>query len=381
MTVARISYRWINMTGQSPIYILGFGAIGSLLGVHLQKYGGRKVIPIFRSLDRLNEFKKLDCKITIKPLFDASLSPLTEQFQSATCPGIFQGKIDNLIVTCKTYQTAEALKMFLPYLHNDTNIIVIQNGLGVAEVLKEQVFTGSDLQSNLFQGVIGHGIFQDKEIKNQYNHAGFVDCKVSKLPENDENIIETLDQLNEWKQNDLVKALLTLDQSLAVIHMTYQELLLGQLEKFLVNCCINSVTSIIDCMNGELANCSEPIFTSIIEEALHVFQIAYKPLFDYPETFRNTESGNLPELDVTGRLNLERTLKNTIYMGCIVNGSNSSSMRQDVLHLRETEIDFINGYIVTLCKKFSLPESDAKVNKTIQQLVKLRLKLNTSRNI
>lgn len=194
------------MTGQSPIYILGFGAIGSLLGVHLQKYGGRKVIPIFRSLDRLNEFKKLDCKITIKPLFDASLSPLTEQFQSATCPGIFQGKIDNLIVTCKTYQTAEALKMFLPYLHNDTNIIMIQNGLGVAEVLKEQVFTGSDLQSNLFQGVIGHGIFQDKEIKNQYNHAGFVDCKVSKLPENDENIIETLDQLNEWKQNDLVKA-------------------------------------------------------------------------------------------------------------------------------------------------------------------------------
>ncbi|CDO92342.1 unnamed protein product [Kluyveromyces dobzhanskii CBS 2104] len=368
------------MTVYPSIHILGFGAIGSLIGVHLQKYGGTKVIPLFRSLERLNEFKKNKCKTSIKPLFDLSLGLVTEQFTSAACPETFKGKIDNLIITCKTYQTADALRPFLPYLHNESNIIMIQNGLGVTELLKEEVFTGTDLKPNLFQGVIGHGIFQDKEIKSQYNFAGFVNCKISKLPEDDKNIIETFDQLNEWKKNDLIKALLALENSLAVVHMTYQELLLGQLEKFLVNCCINSVTSIVDCINGELANCGEPVFTSIIEEALNVFQTAYKPLFEYPQIFDKTENGKLPKLDVAGRLNLDVTVKSTIEMGCIINGSNSSSMRQDVLNLRDTEIDYINGYIVTLCRKFSLPESDAKVNRTIQQLVKLRLRLNQTRH-
>ena len=368
-----------NMTAQPSVYILGFGAIGSLLGVHLQKYGGTKVTPLFRSLGRLSDFKTNDYEVSIKPLYDSSLEILTERFPDASCPENFKGKIDNLIVTCKTYQTADALRPFLPYLDNNSNIIMIQNGLGVAEVLKEQVFNGGDLKPNLFQGVIAHGIFQDSEIKNQYNHAGFVDCKISKLPENDSDIIETFADLEALKQNELIKMLNSLDQSLGVVHMTYQELLLGQLEKFLVNCCINSVTSIIDCMNGELANCAGPIFQSIIEEAINVFHTAYKPLFDYEDIYKGAKHGQLPKLNVAGRLNVATMLENTMHVGCVVNGGNSSSMRQDVLNLRETEIDYINGYVVTLCKKFSLPESNAKVNRTIQELVKLRLKLNQTR--
>lgn len=255
---------------------------------------------------------------------------------------------------------------------------MVQNGLGVLEVLREQVFNG-DLKPRLFQGVIAHGVFQDPEISNQYNHAGFVDCKVAKLPSGEDNFVQTLSELEADEGNEMIKMLLSLKDSLNVIHMTYQELLLSQLEKFLVNCCMNSITSIVDCVNGELKSSAEPIFTEIIKEAIDIFEIAFKQLFQYPALSQNDEQ--LPVLEVHQRLNLERMVKLTMNMGCVVNGDNSSSMRQDVLNLRDTEIDYINGYLVTLCEKFHLPPSECKVNATIQKLVKLRLSLNRLRKI
>lgn len=365
------------MTTSSAVHILGFGAIGALVAAQLQASTKTEIIPLLRSTARLNDFASNDYTIKIKPLYDTSKSLLVARFPAASCPEQFSGKIDNLIVTCKTYQTKAAIEPYLPFLHDDSNIIMIQNGLGVLELLREQVFVGT-LQPRLFQGVIAHGIFQDSQDKSLFNHAGFVDCKIAKLPSKRTEISQTLTELQSDKEIPLVSILLQLSESLNLIHMTYQELLVGQLEKFLINCCINSVTSIVDCINGELDSIAKPIFTDIISEALDVFQYAFKPLFQYAQISEGNDE--LPDLDVANRLSLERMVKVTLQMGCQVNGDNSSSMRQDVVNLRQTEIDYINGYIVSLCEKLQLPSSACKINATIQKLVKLRLELNQRRS-
>lgn len=362
---------------QPTIFVLGFGSIGALLAAQLQKRAQANVIPLLRSKQRLAEFQKYEYKAKIRSIFKEGHPELVATFPNASCPDLMPSecKIDNLIITTKTYQTKEAMAPYMKYIHPDTNIILVQNGLGVFEVLQEEVFL--DFSPNLFQGVISHGAFHDTGFT--FNHAGFADLKIARLPVGkNSDIVQSLSLVREdAENNELMKAFCEPQfvESLAVKHLTYQEMLLGQLEKFLVNACINPITSIVDCINGELKTIAGPIFESIITEALAVLKIAYKPLFDY-----TPKNSDFPALDVTGTLDASRMLEFIIRIGCIVNDDNSSSMRQDVLNLRDTEIQYINGFIVRLCEKLGLPSEQCKVNQSVETLVNLRLGLNRTRD-
>ncbi|CUS22186.1 LAQU0S04e10176g1_1 [Lachancea quebecensis] len=367
------------MTQARPkVFVLGFGSIGVLLASCLHQQSQSVVIPLLRSKERLGDFKKLSFKAGVRALYQKD-RPLSESvLENASCPELFpqDWKIDNLIITTKTYQTKEALAPYMKYIHPDTNIILVQNGLGVFEVLNDEIFL--DFKPNLFQGVISHGIFHDTGFT--FNHAGFGDMKVARLPSKDPSSIVQSNSLiaNDANNNELIRLMCSpgYAKALAVKHLTYQEMLLGQLEKFLVNTCINPVTSIVDCINGELKDCAKPIFTAIITEALDILRVAYRPLFDY-----KSQSDDYPVLDVASVLNADRMLEFIIHVGCVVNKENSSSMRQDVVNVRETEIDYINGYIVTLCEKLGLGPEKCKTNQTIATLVKLRLELNKTRKL
>ncbi|CAI4863413.1 CQS_1a_G0057190.mRNA.1.CDS.1 [Saccharomyces cerevisiae] len=48
-------------------------------------------------------------------------------------------------------------------------------------------------------------------------------------------------------------------------HSTSQEMLFGQLYKFLINACMNRITAILDCVSGEMKNSCSPVFTYIID--------------------------------------------------------------------------------------------------------------------
>ncbi|CAI4512005.1 CFS_G0024170.mRNA.1.CDS.1 [Saccharomyces cerevisiae] len=69
---------------------------------------------------------------------------------------------------------------YLPYINKNTNLILIQNGLGVLELLREEIFTDSKNRPHLFQGVISHGVYQDKA--GVFNHAGWAgmeNCQIA----------------------------------------------------------------------------------------------------------------------------------------------------------------------------------------------------------
>ncbi|QLQ80951.1 hypothetical protein HG537_0E03060 [Torulaspora globosa] len=361
------------------IHILGLGAMGALLAVDLLRFTNVTVVPLFRSQDRLLRFQnEFNSTIAVRKLFENDQPLHSCKLECSESPETFAGgMIKNLIITTKTYQTAEALKPYLRFIDHNTNLILVQNGLGVPEMLKEKVFTDPETDPQLFQGVISHGAFHDQGFT--FNHAGLGDLKIARLPHDPNDPIQSEeDASRDRKQNELVQLLteVTFAASFQTTQMTYQELLMGQLYKFLVNACINPVTSIVDCINGELADDSTEIFTLIIDECLQVLKVAYKPLFEYETNYHNTKG--YPIVPVLSVLNTENMVKEVIRLGCIVNRHNSSSMRQDTLYLRDTEIDYINGYIVKLANKYKL---NAKINETVQSLVKLRLALNKKRKL
>lgn len=363
------------------IHIVGMGSMGTLLAVNLIKYSNASIIPLFRNKSRLEQFQNEGkSTIGIRKIYldDAPLD--TEVLKESYSPENFPGTtIENLVVTTKTYQTYDALKPYLPYINSNTNLILIQNGLGVLEVLKNEVFKSTNDKPNLFQAVISHGAFQDKGFI--FNHAGFVDLKFARLPWVESETIQDQKFVEiDAMENTLVKLFTEpkFAKAIACKHMTYQELLFGQLYKFLINACINPVTAIIDCDNGELFSGCRPIFTSIVEECLSVLKVAYKTIFDYESNFNGKE--NYPSLQINSTFEIEKMVNVIINAGCVINAKNSSSMRQDTRFLRDTEIDYINGYIVQLAKSLNLGEDATKVNRTISELVELRLSVNRDRS-
>lgn len=156
-------------------------------------------------------------------------------------------------------------------------------------------------------------------------------------------------------------------------------MLFGQLFKFLVNACMNPVTAILDCVNGEMKASCGPVFTSIIDECLQILRVAYRPLFQYHEKYSGNEE--YPEMDVNAVLTTDNMVSEVTRIGCDINSRNSSSMRQDTLFLRDIEIEYINGYVVKLADNLNLDPNCCKVNKTIGELAAMRLALNRSRSI
>ena len=104
-------------------------------------------------------------------------------------------------------------------------------------------------------------------------------------------------------------------------HLSIQQPLLLKLA---INCVINPLTALNQCQNGKLQAIE---FQSQIDLIIKELQQV------------------IPLLEPTWTHTAE-TLKESIMRVVIATADNYSSMAQDVKFKRETEIDFINGYIV-----------------------------------
>lgn len=378
----------IIMTGGRPIvHILGMGSMGSITVLSLLENTSCEIIPLFRDEAKLNRFQNSNnSQITVRKLDVEGQPVFTKTLEKCLCPTTIPENyiIENLIITTKTYQTPAALKPYLPYLTDNSNLIFIQNGLGVLDKSGRpkdfdfSMFDRLETMNNLFQGVISHGAYQVSEF--EFNFACNVGLKISRIYLDTSKLVQSNELVAEdAEKNELVNLFTqpAMKLDFQVTHLTYQELLMGQIQKFFLNICINPVTAIIDCLNGGCKNNSEELFTSIIEEALYILRITFKPLFEYEKYYNNKD--NYPTLAVNETFIASEMAKWVIGLACHIGGKNSSSMRQDTINCRDTEIDDINGFLVRTAKRLNLPAEKYKVNNTIIQLVNLRLNVNRTR--
>ncbi|MDQ1237785.1 MAG: 2-dehydropantoate 2-reductase [Wigglesworthia glossinidia] len=201
---------------------------------------------------------------------------------------------DILLVTLKSWQILAALRQILPELKKNCSIVIIQNGMGIQEKLTK-------IKQPLFFGITTHaGYLKNCTVHHSYYGKTYIGPgNISKY-----FYRSTMFTLNNvlpkviWKKNILYFAWL----------------------KLAVNCVINPLSVIYNCKNGELLKYKKDILTLLYEISLIMnskgYNINKKILFKY--------------------------ILSIIYK----TKDNISSMLQDFIYNKKSEIDYINGYII-----------------------------------
>lgn len=264
-------------------HILGAGSIGLLWAAYLRKAGYNVTLITRQPFEQSQQLIELEA------------NGLKETFAVEVIEATKACEIKNLLIATKTWQTESAVASVRHALAEGANLVLMQNGMGMQQWLCDEFPKQHVFAASCSEGALRTGQFSVK-------HTGVGHTEIGGLNHN----IDLSAQLH---------------CALSLSHNNAIQIALWQ--KLVVNCCINPLTAIYDCVNGALLD--QPLamqqIAQIIVECQQVADACGMgdALADAQERVMNV---------------IRRTAKN------------SSSMRQDILLNRPSEIDTINGYIV-----------------------------------
>ncbi len=279
------------------INIVGAGSIGHLLTAYLSS------TPASITLYAKQPSKKQTYQLT---------SP-TEKIQYLVeKKTLNQWQAADFIIICVKATALEDLCMQLRKIANkQTPIVLMMNGMGLIEIAKKHLPT-----TLIYQASTTHGALL---VNNQLHHTGQGETLIGKIFDDS---LETQGAISP-----LIKLL-----NKAFTKTTWNEDHRQSLfKKLLINAILNPLTAIYNVNNGQLIENIE-----INQRAKKLTQ-ELQPLIHY-------------YLSHTNWLSIFKLVEN------IANktNTNSSSMRQDILMGRKTEIDFITGYLLMLAKNHGI---------------------------
>jgi len=381
----------ITTTTASPvtprrIHILGSGNVGNLVAYSLRTLPNPPPVTLlFHKFSKLEDFQNSGSRIELRrPLkevsvshgYDVELTPppnavvaantpleaLVDPNTGATPPPPPQRRIASLIITTKAHQTIAALRPISERLTRDSTILILQNGMGVLEEIKAEIFPDPASRPNFVLGITTHGIYPEGPFTLmqkgmgtislgyvQRDHPETPDPKgkgtarswfTTSPPPPSEHPdkpppLDTLPPSSEYLLSTLLSA-----KPLEATHLSIAELLSAQLEKLAINAVINPLTVLFNCKNGELL------------ENFYIVQNMRLILWEVSQVLcALPELAALPGRDV--RLSPERLYDLVIRVARLTAG-NYSSMFQDVRNGKQTEIDYINGYVLDRARELEL---------------------------
>lgn len=289
--------------------IVGPGAMGLLFAGRLAKFANQDVAILDYKKDRADFLNKNGIRIEgIKGEFHIHIPVITIDKLSFSP--------DFVMICVKAYNTKDAAYEIRSIINHDTIIITLQNGLGNVEILKNV------LKRDVYGGITAEGatLLDIGHVR----HAGHGDTIIG--PKN-KRLIELKDILNKAGfKTEVVDDI--------------EGLIWG---KLLINVAINAITAITGLKNGMLP---------VIKETRIIMEMCLKEAMKVVERKRI----KLPYEDPVQKANEV----------CKKTANNISSMLQDILNQKLTEIDFINGAIVEEAKKLGL---STPINETLTYLV------------
>jgi 2-dehydropantoate 2-reductase len=252
----------------------------------------------------------------------------------------------------------------------DSTICFLQNGMGIIDEINEKLYPNEHDRPNYMQGIITHGVNVPPEIPEEKRawyavHAGHgtlslslvksSQAKNSTLPADPfstpQDIHDTQTELWASSSRYLIRTL-TRTPVLCAVGFTPTELLQLQLEKLAVNSVLNPLTVLLDNRNGSI---------------LYNFAITRTMRLLLAETSLVIRS--LPELqnipNVNTRFSAQR-LETLAVSVANTTRDNISSMLADVRAGRQTEVEYINGYIVKRGEEMGIK---CVVNYAVMQMV------------
>jgi 2-dehydropantoate 2-reductase len=296
------------------IAIIGTGAIGCLFGGIL-KDGGHDVILIGRNAATVTAITQQG-GVRIDHAGDSRLIAI-----SATLDHRFVDRAEIVMLAVKAYDTREALRQIKNTLRPETPVLTLQNGLGNIEAGDEILGPG-----RIIAGTTSHG--SHVVSPGCIRHAGTGETLVG----------ETSGALSDRVER-MAQAF-----SRAGLRTEAMENAIGRVWlKAIVNAVINPLTAVLRVKNGALAQVPElaPLMRAVATEGTRAAEAAGVKL--------PCGDPYAKAVDV-----------------CKATAENISSMLQDVLQRRRTEIDQITGALADRAERAGLT---APYNRMLQALV------------
>ena len=306
------------------IVIVGPGAMGCLFAAFLSK--SKEEVWL------LDKNKENAAKINEVGISLEGVSGSWQAKPKATANVQDIGKTDLILICVKSFHTKQAIEQIKPLLQQNTKIMTLQNGIGNFEIIAE--LAGED---KVIGGITNEGATLIDT--GRIHHAGHGETIIGtldgKVPVEMRSIREVFNKVGlQTKMSRDIKGLAW--------------------SKLIINVGINALTAITRLPNGKLTEFegTKRILRDAVTEATRIAKKKrIKLIYDDP----------LAKVEAV----------------CESTSANISSMLQDVLRKKRTEIDFINGVIVRLGQELGIavPTNKLLVDlvKTIESSYKLRL--------
>ena len=296
------------------IAVIGPGAMGCLFGAYLSK-SKEEVWLLDKNPERAKKIKEQGIKIEgICGKWQASVNTADEPNNI--------GPVDLVIIAVKSYDTKIAIKTVLPLLAENTIVLTLQNGLGNVEIISEEVGPDRVLAGTTNQGAT---LLETAHIR----HAGKGETIIGRM---DGKIPAQLRSLRELFNHVGLETRISRDIKSLIW------------SKLIINVGINALTAITRLNNGKLTEFegTRRIMEAAVTEALKVAKKKrIKIAYDDP----------LSKVEAV----------------CQATSTNVSSMLQDIMNSKRTEIDSINGAITRQAQGLGIP---VPVNSILTDLVK-----------
>jgi len=296
------------------IVIVGPGAMGCLSAAFLHKTK--------HELWLLDKIKERADKISRQGILAEGISGNWQANVKITADPKEIGKADLVIISVKSYNTRAALLHAKPLIGENTSLLTLQNGLGNLEIISE--IAGAE---RVIGGVTNQGatLIDVGSVRHAGRGETIIGRIDGKIPVELRSIREIFNQAGmETRISRDIKGLIW--------------------SKLIINVGINALTAITRLPNGKLIEFegTRKILRDAVAEATKVAKRKrIKLIYDDP----------LAKVEAV----------------CEATATNISSMLQDVLRKKRTEIDFINGVVVRQGQELGIA---TPVNSLLTDLVK-----------
>ena len=296
------------------IVIVGPGAIGCLFAAYLAK-SKEEVWLLDKNKDRAAKINESGISL------EGESGSWQIKVKTSSCP-LDIGKADLILICVKSFHTKATIEQIKPLLTEETKILTLQNGIGNVEIISE--LAGEE---KVIAGVTNEGatLIDTGKIRHAGRGETIIGTIDGKTPVQMRAIREIFNKVGlECKMSRDIKSLLW--------------------SKLIINVGINALSAITRLPNGKLIEYegTRRILRDAVTEASRIAKRKrIKLIFDDP----------LAKAEAV----------------CESTQNNFSSMLQDVLRKKRTEVDFINGVIVRLGQELGI---DVPTNRFLLDLVK-----------
>lgn len=276
-------------------HVLGAGSLGTLWAVRLAR-SGLPVRLVLRNAARLQAYRAVG-GLTLVEQGQAQCYPVPGETADSPEP------IKRLLLACKAYDAQSAIASVAHRLSTETQLILLQNGLGSQEAVANRVPQARCISASSTEGAYRDGDWRVVFAGHGYTWLGDPAHPVPPV----------------WL-DDLTDA--------GIPHEWSTDILTRLWRKLALNCAINPLTVLHDCKNGGLLDHHCEVATLCVELA---------------ELLERCGQPAAAE-DLQGQV--ERVIHAT--------AANYSSMHQDVANRRRTEISYLLGHACKAAQRHQL---------------------------